>query len=134
MSAFSAKQAIALVVGSTPALLCDDTSVSSKLDAGHVHKTDVQIGLMGTVTHPMASQLAQLLSDSDLEELEEVVSRWLKDAPSEPVHHHYKILGERLLQLKRELSVLPQPPQREDLEIALSMMLNFASSRLGPLG
>ena len=83
------------------------------------------------MTHPMASQMAQLLVDSDVEELEEVVARWTKDAPTESVRSHYQRLGAHLLQLKRQLASLPRHPSREDLEAALSMMMGLAEHRSG---
>ena len=86
------------------------------------------------MTNLMASHLAQLLSDSDLEELEEVVARWLKDAPSDATRREYCKLGTHLLQLKRELSSLPEQPRREDLEAAISMMMGFAFQRTVPVG
>ncbi len=84
------------------------------------------------MTHPMAAQMAQLLVESDLEELEEIVARWIKDAPTESLRHHYQEFGTKLLQLKRHLATLPAHPSREDLEVALSMMLDFAAQQKGP--
>jgi urease accessory protein UreF len=84
------------------------------------------------MTHPMAAQMAQLLVDSDLEELEEIVARWTKDAQTESLRNHYRVFGAKLLQLKRHLVSLPQHPSREDLEVALSMMLDFAAQQKGP--
>ncbi len=85
-----------------------------------------------TNNDPMAVQMAQLLVDSDMEELEEIVARWIKDAPSEAERHHYRQFGSKLLQLKGHLSTLPEPPGREDLEVALSMMLKFAAQKKNP--
>ncbi|MCU0693868.1 MAG: hypothetical protein MUF54_20970 [Polyangiaceae bacterium] len=78
---------------------------------------------------PMASQMAQLLVDSDLQELEEIVRRWIAEAPSDVSRHHYRQFGTKLLELKRKLAELPQPPTREDLEVAMSMMLKFAAQQ-----
>lgn len=83
------------------------------------------------MTNPMAGQMAQLLADSDLEELQEIVARWVKDAATESERHHYRKFGEKLLALKRQLTTLPQQPSREDLEVALSMMLEFAAQQKG---
>lgn len=78
---------------------------------------------------PMASQMAGLLVDSDLEELEEIVKRWIAEAPSESVRQHYRHFGGKLLDLKRELARLPSAPRREELEEALSMMLKLAAQK-----
>ncbi|MCL2824990.1 MAG: hypothetical protein FWD57_13460 [Polyangiaceae bacterium] len=77
----------------------------------------------------MASQLAQLLVESDLAELEEIVSRWLKEAPTEYVYKLSSKMGEKLIELKRQMERLPHPPRREDLELALSMMFDLALAR-----
>lgn len=82
-----------------------------------------------STTDPMAVQMAQLLVGSDLEELEEIVARWTKDAPSERDRHYYRQFGSKLLELKRQLSTLPEPPSREDLEVALTMMLKLAAQQ-----
>lgn len=76
----------------------------------------------------MASQMAQLLADSDLEELREIVARWVTDAPTEGVREHYRRFGAKLIELKQQLAVQPVQPSREDLEAALSMMLKMAAS------
>lgn len=81
---------------------------------------------------PMAAQMAQLLVDSDLEELEEIVARWLKDAPSDAQRHHYRQFGAKLIELKRHLATLPVQPDRDDLEVALSMMLKLAAQQKAP--
>jgi hypothetical protein len=78
---------------------------------------------------PMASQMAALLADSDLEELEEIVKRWVMEAPDAAMKHHYAQFGSKLLQLKRELQSKGVQPRKEDLEIALSMMLKLAAER-----
>lgn len=76
---------------------------------------------------PMASQMAQLLAESDLEELRESVARWVKDAPTESVRAHYVEFGDKLLALKQQLATLPVQPSRNDLEAALDMMLKMAA-------
>lgn len=77
----------------------------------------------------MATQIAGLLADSDLEELQEVVRRWVLEAPDAQSRHHYEQFGARLLQLKTQLSTLPTPPSRDDLEMAVDMMLKLAAQR-----
>ena len=78
---------------------------------------------------PMAAQLAQLLVGSDLEELREVVQRWRDTAPSDAARKHYDQLGGRLLELKAALAEAPVQPSREELELALTMMLKLAAER-----
>jgi hypothetical protein len=79
----------------------------------------------------MAKQLAQLLTGSDLDELEEVVRRWRETAPSESVKKRYDALGGRLIELKAALAEAPVRPTQEELELALTMMLKLAAER-GP--
>lgn len=81
------------------------------------------------MTDPMASQIATLLADSDLEELQEVVKRWIMEAPTDAMKHHYTQFGGKLIELKRQISSLPVQPRREDLEVAISMMLKLAAQR-----
>ena len=85
------------------------------------------------MTDPMASHMAQLLADSDLEELEEIVKRWVAEASTERSRHEYQRFGAKMIELKRHLAELPTQPKREDLEVALSMMLKFAAQQ-GPRG
>ncbi len=79
----------------------------------------------------MAAQLAQLLAGSDLDELREVVKRWRETAPTESLRKHYDQLGGRLLELKAALATAPVQPSREELELALTMMLKLAAERGG---
>jgi hypothetical protein len=78
---------------------------------------------------PMASQIATLLTESDLKELEEVVRRWILEAPDDAMKHHYTQFGAKLLEFKRQMSSLPALPRREELEVAISMMLKLAAQR-----
>ena len=77
--------------------------------------------------HPMARQLAQLLTTSDLEELREVVKRWVDTAPSERQKQHYMEMGSRILELKAAFSEGTVQPTRDELELALTMMLALAN-------
>jgi hypothetical protein len=79
--------------------------------------------------NPMAAQLAQLLAGSDLEELKEVIRQWRQTAATEAARKHYDELGGRLLELKAALAEAPVQPTREELELALSMMLKLAAER-----
>jgi hypothetical protein len=80
-----------------------------------------------TDIHPMARQLAQLLSESDLDELTEVVRRWVETAVSERQRQQYKEMGSRILELKAALAEGSVLPTRDELELALSMMLALAA-------
>lgn len=83
------------------------------------------------MSDPMARQLAQLLTSSDLDELREVVKRWKETAPSEAARKQFDQMGGRLLELKAALAQAPVQPSREELELALTMMLKLAAER-GP--
>ncbi len=75
----------------------------------------------------MARQMAKLLAQSDLEELAEIVRRWMAEAPTEGVRRQYEQFGAKLLELKRALASAPQEPSEEELELALGMMLKLAA-------
>jgi hypothetical protein len=75
----------------------------------------------------MAAQMARLLCESDLAELEEVVRRWIEAAPSERVRQTYRSFGSQLLELKHALAELPARPSREELEFQLNLMLQLAA-------
>lgn len=80
---------------------------------------------------PMASQLAQLLTRSDIHELEEIVRRWLKEAPTQNARKKYELFGAKLIELKHALSEQPVQPTHEELELALTMMLRLAAQSGG---
>jgi hypothetical protein len=80
-----------------------------------------------SATVPLARQMAKLLASSDLDELQEVVRRWLAEAPTERVRHQYEQFGAKLIELKRALASAPQQPSEEELELALTMMLKLAA-------
>ena len=77
----------------------------------------------------MAKQLAALLADSDLAELEEIVREWRKTAPTERARKTYDEMATRLVELKTELSKAPVQPTREELEIAIATMMTLAAER-----
>ncbi|MGK4008804.1 hypothetical protein WMF31_39730 [Sorangium sp. So ce1036] len=77
---------------------------------------------------PMASQMARLLAGSDLDELREIVRRWVAEAPTEGIRRRYQELGGRLVELKAALSENPVQPSVAELEQALTMMLRLAAS------
>lgn len=75
----------------------------------------------------MASQMATLLTRSDLDELREVVKRWLAEAPNQRVRGQYERFGAKLIELKHALAEQPVQPTQEELELALTMMLKLAA-------
>jgi hypothetical protein len=81
----------------------------------------------------MARQMAKLLASSDLDELREVIARWLAEAPTDRVRQQYQRFGAKLLELKQALASAPQQPSEEELELALTMMLKLAAQG-GPPG
>jgi hypothetical protein len=82
-----------------------------------------------TAPDPLATQMATLLLRSDVEELKEVVARWLAEAPTGPMRARYEAFGEKLIELKQALGEQPTQPTREELELALTMMLRLAAQR-----
>ncbi len=79
----------------------------------------------------MAAQMTQLLLGSDLDELREVVKRWLVDAPAGGSRRMYEELGSRLIEMKQALMDQPVQPTFEELQAALTMMLRLAATE-GP--
>ena len=80
---------------------------------------------------PMARQMAKLLASSDLDELREVIDRWLAEAPTERIRQRYQQFGAKLIELKSALASAPQQPSEQELELALTMMLELAA-QAGP--
>ncbi len=79
----------------------------------------------------MAAQMTQLLLGSDLDELREVVRRWLVDAPAGGSRRMYEELGSRLIEMKQALMDQPVQPTFEEMQAALTMMLRLAATE-GP--
>ena len=90
-------------------------------------------GLPTSPPHPMAAQMAQLLLGSDLDELREIVRRWLHEAPTRTMRKHYEVFGAKLVELKEAMAEQPVAPSRDELETALTMMLKLAN-QAGPQG
>jgi urease accessory protein UreF len=78
---------------------------------------------------PMAAQMAQLLADSDLDELREIIRRWVAEAATGAQRRMYENFGARLVELKQALAEAPVQPTREELEQALTMMLRLAAQQ-----
>lgn len=83
---------------------------------------------------PMAAQMAQLLAASDLDELREVVARWVGTAETGQQRRVFQNFGARMIELKQELSRAPVQPTRQELETALTMMLRLAAQSGGKPG
>ncbi len=75
----------------------------------------------------MASQMARLLVRSDLDELREIVKRWLAEAPTDRSRRQYEVFGAKLIELKHALAEQSVQPTQEELELALTMMLKLAA-------
>jgi phage baseplate assembly protein W len=80
---------------------------------------------------PMAVQMAQLLASSDLDELREVVKRWVAEAPAGGSRRMYEDFGARLVELKQALADAPVQPTQAELEEALTLMLKLAAQSGG---
>lgn len=87
-----------------------------------------------TSVDPMAAQMAQLLAASDLDELREVVARWVATAVTGQQRRVYQNFGARMIELKQELAHVPVQPTRDELETALTMMLRLAAEGGGKPG
>lgn len=83
---------------------------------------------MSAATDQMAAQLAQLLSASDRAELEEVVRRWKATAVTPGQRAAMDEMADKILALAAALDHAPQRPTREELELALQMMLRVAAA------
>jgi urease accessory protein UreF len=77
---------------------------------------------------PMATQMAALLTRSDLDELREVVKRWVATAETQSQRRIYDEMGKRMIELKAALAEAPVQPTHAELETALTMMLRLAAS------
>lgn len=80
---------------------------------------------------PMAAQMAQLLVRSDLDELREIIDRWVAEAFTENQRRVYRNFGSRMIELKAALAEAPVQPTQEELETALTMMLRLAAQSNG---
>lgn len=84
---------------------------------------------MSAETDRMASQLADLLTKSDRAELEEIVRRWRQTAVGAAQGATMEKMGEQILALAAAIEQAPQKPSREELELALRMMLRLAAGQ-----
>lgn len=81
-------------------------------------------------TERMAAQMAQLLTQSDLPELEQIVALWIKDAATSTERGICQRFGAQLLELKKQFIALgTSQPTTQELELALTMMLQLAAQK-----
>lgn len=94
------------------------------------------MSLGATSPDPLAVQMAKLLVASDLDELREIIKRWLAEAATSGARRKYEEFGARLIELKHALAEAPVQPTAEELELALTMMLRLAAESNGkpPVG
>jgi len=91
------------------------------------------MALPETRPDPMAVQMAQLLAGSDLDELREVIKRWIAEAPTGGSRRVYENFGARMVELKQALASAPVQPTQEELEQALTLMLKLAAESGGQM-
>ena len=82
------------------------------------------------MAHPLACELAPLM-DREVEELHEIVARWVIDAPSAAERARYRFFGSGLREFKSRVVARGTPPTREEVEIALTVLLLLAGRRAG---
>jgi hypothetical protein len=82
------------------------------------------------MAHPLACELAPVI-DRDVEELHQIVARWVVQAPSEVEQARYRFFGAGLRELKRRIHARHIPPTQEEIEIALTVLLVLAGRRAG---
>lgn len=75
--------------------------------------------------------MAKLLTRSDVDELREVIKRWLAEAPTQRTRKQYEVFGAKLIEMKQALAEQPVQPTQEELELALTMMLKLAAQQSG---
>lgn len=80
---------------------------------------------------PFASQVARLLRGSDVDELREIVRRWIAEAPAGGARRTYEAFGHKLLELKEALASERVQPTEEELATMLTMMLRLAAESGG---
>jgi hypothetical protein len=77
---------------------------------------------------PMATQMAKLITASDLDELREIVKRWIAEAPTNHQKRVYDEFGKRIIELKYAFAEQKVQPTFAELESALTIMLRLAKS------
>lgn len=82
-----------------------------------------------TMTHPLASRLAPLMSH-DLQELHAIVAEWVVDSGDDLERARYRVFGSELGAVKRRISARTSPPTHEEIEIALTAVLALSGRRV----
>jgi hypothetical protein len=82
------------------------------------------------MTHPLANELAPLM-DRQVEELHEIVARWILSADDGGERARYRAFGSELRAVKQRIAARPEPPTQEEVEIALTALLVLAGRRAG---
>jgi hypothetical protein len=75
--------------------------------------------------------MARLLSTSDLDELREVVKRWVGTAATHHQERVFQNFAARIVELKQEIVRMPRQPSAEELTALLTMMLRLAAQSEG---
>ena len=78
--------------------------------------------------HPLATHLAPLI-DRDIDELREIVARWVLNESSEAERARYRRFGAELGALKARISAQKVAPSDEEVEMALSALLAIVGNR-----
>jgi hypothetical protein len=82
------------------------------------------------MAHPLASALAKII-DRDVEQLHEVVARWVVVESDPEERARYRAFGSELSAVKRRIKARETPPTQEEIEIALAALLVLAGRRAG---
>jgi len=82
------------------------------------------------MAHPLASELAPIM-DREVDELHQIVARWVVREEREPERNRYRLFGADLREVKRRIAARGVPPTSEEVEIALTALLVLAGRRAG---
>jgi hypothetical protein len=86
---------------------------------------------MPFVPHPLASHLAPIM-DRDVDELREIVARWVVSESSESERARYRRFGAELRAMQARIFARATPPSEEEVEIALAALLAIAGRSRDP--
>lgn len=67
--------------------------------------------------------------DHDVDELHQIVARWIVNEPSEVERARLRAFGAELRAMKVRIERRPTPPSEEEIEIALTAMLALVGRR-----
>jgi hypothetical protein len=82
------------------------------------------------MSHPLASHLAPLMENKEIDELHSIVAQWVITAPNEFERARYRAFGAELRKVKTRIEARPEPPTQEEIEIALTAVLALAGRRV----